>query len=193
MSGTRARPPTLMKNCSGLEHALADAHRARALEAGVAVDEGEPGRAAKPARQAVATDALHDRVLARLHLRHVDADRRVDGHAVVAAAARDVGGARAGDQRLGRDAAVVDAGAADQLALDERGLAAALREAHGERRPGLAGADDDGVEAFGHGFPSMGCALRARYASPRPARVDYSTLSQRRDRRVAPLMMPTIE
>ncbi len=38
------------------------------------------------------------------------------------------------------------------LALDERGLAAALGEAHRQRRPGLAGADDDGVEAFGHGF-----------------------------------------
>ena len=46
-----------------------------------------------------------------------------------AAAARDVRGARARDQRLGRNAADVDAGAADELALEDRGLAAGTRRA----------------------------------------------------------------
>ena len=72
-----------------------------------------PVRAAQPARQTV-DGIAHDRILAPLHLRHVDADRAVDGHPVVAAAARDMGSPRARDQRFGRDAAVVDAGAAER-------------------------------------------------------------------------------
>ena len=62
-----------------------------------------------------------------------------------------VGGVGAGHQRLGRHAAGVDAGAAEQLALDERDLhpRAVSRPASGGA--GLAGADDDGVEAMFHG------------------------------------------
>jgi hypothetical protein len=45
-----------------------------------------------------------------------------------------MGGTRAGDQCLGGDAADVDAGAADQLALDDCGLAAGIAQANGQRR-----------------------------------------------------------
>ena len=55
-------------------------------------------------------------------------------------------GIGAGDQRLGRRAAGVDAGAAEQVALDQRDLHAGAGQPAGERRPGLAGADDDRVE-----------------------------------------------
>ena len=72
--------------------------------------------------------------------------------AVVAGAPRDVRGARAGDQRLGRDAAVVDAGAAEVLALDQRRLQTGLGEPDRERRAGLAGADHDRVVRGGHGI-----------------------------------------
>jgi hypothetical protein len=51
------------------------------------------------------------------------------------------------DQGLGRHAAGVDAGAAEQLALDQRDPHAGGGQAADQRRPGLAGADDDGVEA----------------------------------------------
>ena len=70
----------------------------------------------------------------------------VEHDAVFGGAAGEVRGVGAGDQRLGRHAAGVDAGAAEQLALDERDLHPGAGQAAGERRAGLAGADDDGVE-----------------------------------------------
>ena len=66
---------------------------------------------------------------------------------VVGRAPRDVRGVGAGDQRLGGHAAGVHAGAAEQLALDERDRHAGGRQAARQRRTRLAGADDDGVEA----------------------------------------------
>src|SRR5207247_7074523 len=64
--------------------------------------------------------------------------------------ARDIGGARAGDQGLGRDAASVDAGPAYQLALDDGGLPAGAGEPHGECRPGLTCPNNDRVVVFTH-------------------------------------------
>ena len=58
------------------------------------------------------------------------------------------GGAGAGHQRLGGRAAIVDAGAAQMLALDQRDLLAGAGQPRREERPGLAGTDDDGVELF---------------------------------------------
>ena len=103
-----------------------------------------PCRAASPRRRARAsTDTLSARALTRCH---VDADGAVDRHAVVGGAPREMRGIGAGDQRLGRHAAGVDAGAAEQLALDERDRHAGRGQPAGKRRAGLAGADDDRVE-----------------------------------------------
>ena len=52
------------------------------------------------------------------------------------------------DQRLGGNAADVDAGAAEELALDERGLQAFGVQPRGERGTGLPRTDDDGIVAF---------------------------------------------
>ena len=133
------------------EHPIPHGDRARPGEAGVAPDQLEPGGAAQPARQAV--DRLgDDAILARLHRLQVDTHRAVDEHAVVGGPARHVGGAGAGDHRLGGDAAVVDAGTAEMLALDQGGLHAGRGEAGGQEGAGLAAADDDGVVGVGHGF-----------------------------------------
>src|SRR5687768_6543430 len=93
---------------------------------------------------------VHYRILARLDARHVDTDRARDRDSEVGAAARDVRGPRARDQRLGGNAADVDARAAVELALDDRGFSARAREANCERRTGLSGTDHDRVEFFGH-------------------------------------------
>ena len=69
-----------------------------------------------------------------------------DVDAVVGGAARHMGGVGVGDEGLGGDAAGVDAGSAEELALDDGDLFAGFGEASGERGTGLAGADDDGVE-----------------------------------------------
>src|SRR3546814_6876722 len=81
--------------------------------------------------------------------RHVDADFAFEQHSEIGRAARDMRGPRAGDQGLGRHAAGVDAGAAEQLAFDQRDRAARLRQPPGQRRTGLPGTDDDRVEAAG--------------------------------------------
>ena len=62
--------------------------------------------------------------------------------------------ANATEPCLGRNAPVVDAGAADELALDDRSLASGIAEPHRERRAGLSGADDDRVEGLRHEVPA---------------------------------------
>jgi len=64
---------------------------------------------------------------------------------------RHVDRARAADERLGRDAAVVHAGTAKQLALDEGGLESFAAQPRGQWRPGLPRSNHDGVVAFDHG------------------------------------------
>jgi hypothetical protein len=54
-------------------------------------------------------------------------------------------------QRLGGDAAPVQADAAGPLALDARGLQAQLRAADGGDIPAGAGPDDHQIEFLGHG------------------------------------------
>jgi len=56
--------------------------------------------------------------------------------------------ARAGHHRLGRRAPVVDAGATEMLALDQRHAAPGCGQTRTQERTGLAGPDDDGVELF---------------------------------------------
>ena len=61
---------------------------------------------------------------------------------------RDLQRVRVLEQRLGRNAAPVEAGAAERrLALDDGGLQAELRGANGGDVPAGAGADDDDVES----------------------------------------------
>ena len=105
------------------EHSLAHLQRMRRHEARVAPDQLEIGRAGEPLLQP-AHRLRHHGVLARLHRLHVDADVAADAHTVVAGMVRRPRGARAGHQRLGRCAAVVDAGAAEVCALDQCGLQA---------------------------------------------------------------------
>ena len=78
----------------------------------------------------------------------IDADRP-GADPVVGGAARQMRGIGARDQGLGRRAADIDAGSAEQLALDDRDRLARRREPAGHRRAGLAGPDDDRVEVGG--------------------------------------------
>src|SRR5206468_12362918 len=103
--------------------AVADAHDARALEVGMAFDDGDVRRAAEPFLDA-AGRLRNDFVLARLDARHVDADRAGNRYAEVGGAARHVGGARAGNQWFGGVAAGVDARAPEAVALQNRRFAA---------------------------------------------------------------------
>jgi hypothetical protein len=61
-----------------------------------------------------------------------------------------VGGVSAGHKRLGGDAAVVDARAPNEFALDDGDGLTGRGQPTGERRTGLAGANDDGVELARH-------------------------------------------
>ena len=94
-----------------------------------------------------------DRVLPRLDAPHVDAHAAIDRHAEIRRAARHVRGIRARHHGLGRDAAGIDACAAEQLALDDRDLHACRGHALRERWPRLSRADDDRVEIARHENP----------------------------------------
>ena len=91
-----------------------------------------------------------NRILSRLDGCHVHADRAIDHDAELSGSSRQVGRIGAGHHRLGGNAAGIHAGAAKQMALDDRDPHAGRRQAPGEWRPGLAGADDDGVEGLAH-------------------------------------------
>jgi hypothetical protein len=126
-------------------------------EAGIADDDLGALQAAHPGLDALAR-LRDDGVLARHHTGHVHAQvRHVEAELGPALSQPD--GARAGHQRLGRHTAHVDAGAAEVVPLDDGRLQPFATAACGDGRPGLAGADDDGVKDFrvhGHAL-SSGC------------------------------------
>jgi hypothetical protein len=64
----------------------------------------------------------------------------------------DVGDLGVADERLGRDAAHVEAHPTPVLLLDDRGGEPELRGADGGHVAAGSGADDDDVKMFGHGF-----------------------------------------
>ena len=127
----------------GGEGRTIDVELAGAGEAGLPADQVDALGAGDSALAAGAK-ARDDIAFPLTDLLHVDGDwTRQD--AVVGAAPGEIGNAGASNHGLGRRTALVDAGAADMLALDERGAAAGARESCGEGAPGLPGADDDGV------------------------------------------------
>jgi hypothetical protein len=108
-----------------------------------------------------------DLVLSRLHALHVDARGAVHQHAVVGRAPRHVRRVGARHHRLGGRAAVVHAGAAELVPLHHGDFHAGTGEARSEGRPGLAGADDEGVEASGHDAILEALLRLRRNARPR--------------------------
>ncbi len=191
------------ENLRRFEQALADPHAARTFEARLALDQRDVRRLADPFAD-VGVRLRDDRILARLDPCHVDPNRPVEYDAEIGGATRDMGGTRARDQRLGGNAADVDAGAADQLALDDRGFAAGIAQPDGQRRAGLPGADDDRIVRLRHrclllklrccGSASPADAPLAtgfRSGNPRqaPARPNHAIARQRCDAR--PIAVPT--
>lgn len=132
--------------------------------------------AAQPSLDTVARMA-GDRVRPRLHASHIDAHRTVEHHAVLAGPPRQVRRISTGNQRLRRCAAGVDAGAAEQLALDHRHGHARAGQTPGQRRDCLTRADDDRIERVTHARPLAHAPshdLRRRNIS-RPARPRRTT------------------
>src|SRR5687767_5970930 len=131
----------------GAEALSTDAHLVRGFEAGVAPIDGAVLHVLEPVFQ---TDPrlLGDLILACLHALHVDT-HGADVDAVLGGASGHARRVRARHHRLGRNAAGVDAGSAEDLALDERDLHPSSGETRGHVRAGLAGPDDDRVVARG--------------------------------------------
>ena len=120
----------------------------------MAAMEGEVGGVFERCGQPVAR-LRDDRVLARLDPLHVDADLAGDRYAVFGRPPRRLRRIGARHQRLGRRAAGVDAGAADEIALDDRDLHAGAGQPQCQSRPGLTGANYDRV-VVGHGRSNSG-------------------------------------
>jgi hypothetical protein len=126
----------------GFEHRIADLDFIRSDESGVALVNRATAQRLQRTLDAVGRRA-HDSVLARLDGFHVDTDPPADVHAVVGGTARNMRRIGARDQRLGRGAPGVVAGAAEKLALDDRNLPAGSRQSPRQGRPSLSSADDD--------------------------------------------------
>jgi len=105
-------------------------------------------QAFQPVLDAVAGLA-DDFILAGLDAPHVDARHCVQDHAIVRGAPCHVRRVRARDHRLRRRATVVDASPSELVLLDHGDFPARAGQSRGEGRTGLAGTDDDGVEACG--------------------------------------------
>ena len=142
-------PADIDEDLLGLQHGPADLHGLGPDERAMALKHRAAFELLERALHAIAR-RCHDRILARLDGFHVDRDRPADGDAVVGMAARQMRRIGACHHRLGRRAAIVDAGAAEVSTLDHRDLAPGRNEAAGKRRSGLTGPDDDGIE-FRHG------------------------------------------
>ena len=152
-----------------------DEHLVRGGESCVSGEDRAPVECPKAVFESIPRPA-GDRVLPRLDLRHVDADRAIDHHAEISGPSRHVCRIGAGDHRLGRNASGVHAGAAEQMALDDGDAHAGGSETPRQRRPGLSGADDDGVECLVH--PLSSCVLEI--AAARRERTRHAAWPSRR-------------
>ena len=150
IGGMAARPPTLMKICSASSSSSPTATSLGAGEAGMADVDGD---AVGFSRSPSSTPSFETRTIASLRALTAFMSTRTGPSITTpkSAARRATWAARAlAIRRLGRDAAIVDAGAAEALALDRPRPACRPRQAVRERRPGLAGADHDGIEMLRH-------------------------------------------
>jgi hypothetical protein len=127
-----------------------DLHFVRGEKFCLAVDDGAAFGVGEHLAKAVA-GVLHDLVGAGLDLGEGNGDVTVYVDAEFCGFAGAMGYLRAGDQGLGGCAARVDAGAAEDVALDERDGLTGGGEADSEEWACLAGADDEGVVVGGHG------------------------------------------
>jgi hypothetical protein len=186
-SGTLARPPNVDENARRAQQGVADPDDVRVLEAGMPFDDGQAVHAAQPCfniRAGIARDGIGP----GLDSSHVDLDRTLDRDPVLGAALGEAGRIGAGDQRLGRYAAGIDAGSANQFALDKRDFHADGRQPSGERGACLSGPDDDGVEGLGHDkSPTISTALRiAKASSSKAAGRSLPNTPAKRARAAAP-------
>src|SRR5262245_15436409 len=183
MSGTDARAD-VDEDALRAQRAPADGELLAAGKARVAANQLDVLHAGDPAAEPVVR-LFHHAVLARLDRAHVDFDP-ARGEPVLGAAARHVHRARARDQRLGGNAADVDAGPADQLALDQRGAQPLAVQPRAKRGPGLTRADHDRVVAFDlHTSSRLLAGIGLSSASIKPARSASRAMSSKSRRPLA--------
>src|SRR6185436_9159340 len=133
----------------GLKDVPVDLNRGSVLEARMTLDHARALQPAHPLLQGAARTG-DDLVLARFDPLHIHSGFSTHRYAVLGGSLGKARGVGARHHGLGGRAAIVHAGAAELVALDHGDFHPGAREARGERRPGLAGADDDGVEAGSH-------------------------------------------
>ena len=114
-------PADIEENALGCEPLAAYLDLARREKPGMPAVKGDVRCVLEGRGQPVARPC-HDRILARLDLPHIDADFAGDRDPVIGRTPRQLCGIGARHQRLCRRAAGIDAGAADEIALDDRDL-----------------------------------------------------------------------
>ena len=132
-----------------LEYGAVDFERVSSNEPGMTPNQVNIIHAVQPVSDALVRGSGNS-IFAGLHAAHVDGYITVDGYSKFPGLPGQVSNACTADQRFGRRAADVDAGTADQFALDDGCLLSFLVQASGKRGTGLAGADDNRVVIAGH-------------------------------------------
>ena len=92
----------------------------------------------------------------------IEADLAIDGEAIVLGVVQVMEDFRRAQQRLGRNAAPVEADAAEMLALDDSGPEAELRRANGRDIAAWSAADDEDVVRVSHGGLAIPLPSRRR-------------------------------
>src|SRR3954447_16118009 len=179
------------ENAIGFKRLAAHLDRAGCDEAGVTLDQSQPGKAPQPMVE-VFPGLLCAPALTGLQRFRIDCHHARHINAKVRGTPREMGGVGRRHKRLSRRAARVHAGAPDQFTLDQSHRQACCGEPASERRTGLSRTDYDRVEGVAHCSTTMAklAPAIATASSMSAAGGSRLKLAARRARAAAPPRVP---
>ncbi len=161
--GNRGAPADVDENFVGLQNFVVDHDRAGRLKAGMALDDRTIFKSSHPFFHAPVRPSGNC-ILARFDTLHIDAHVAADIKTIFGASASHMGRVRARNHRLCRDTSRIHTGAAKLVAFNNGDCHARSRKPRSQRRPCLAGPDDDCV-VVGHCGSSSPVCSRTVYSA----------------------------
>jgi hypothetical protein len=148
----RGTPTHVDENFVALQDFIIDHDSAGRLKASMALDDRTIFKSSQRFLYA-AVRPSGNFILACFNTLHIDAHIAIDNKTIVGASASNMGRVRAGNERLCRYASRIHTGATKLVAFDNGDCHARGRKPRSQRRAGLAGPDDDGIEMSRHEGP----------------------------------------